>query len=248
MSAEARRQIALLHSRSSLFASQLIQAQRTVTLALETAGTWYVALSGGKDSTCILALTREQAPNILANHSQRQWMLPETREYLDSIPNIRRIAYAGRCETDWAESWDSREAAEAEGCIWLDSKEAISIRGAAEDGAFLGLRMAENGYRRIHLRTMGPLFQNKQSGKWQCNPIGHWSAIDVWAFIESRGIPYNKAYDRLASLGLDLEHQRIGPFAVEGALSYGMLAILKRGWPEVWNAFAARFPEARRYA
>ena len=69
----------------------------------------------------------------------------------------------------------------------------------------------------------------------------------MWAFILSRDIPYNAAYDVLTSLDIPLKYQRIGALAVRSVLGYGQLAILKRGWIDLYNAYVARYPEARLY-
>ena len=69
----------------------------------------------------------------------------------------------------------------------------------------------------------------------------------MWAYIVSTDLDYNKAYDRLEQLGVDPEHQRIGPLATKSVLRYGQLAILKRGWPDLFNRFAAAHPEALNY-
>lgn len=58
---------------------------------------------------------------------------------------------------------------------------------------------------------------------------------------------YNRAYDVLAGLGLPLREQRVGPLAVERAIGYGQLAILRRGWPQLYAAFVAKYPEAASY-
>ena len=82
---------------------------------------------------------------------------------------------------------------------------------------------------------------------WQCNPIAHWTVMDVWAYIHIHAIAYNKAYDILTALRVPLDEQRIGALAQRTVLGYGQLEILKRGWPDLFNRFAARFPEARAY-
>ena len=105
----------------------------------------------------------------------------------------------------------------------------------------------EAGYRRVHLRKNGVLFQAQKTGKWHCNPIAWWSVEDVWAYIFSHQIDYNAAYDKLDDLGLSADEQRIGPLAVERVLGYGQLAILRRGWPEIYRNLVAHFPEVATY-
>lgn len=115
------------------------------------------------------------------------------------------------------------------------------------DGVFLGLREEESNVRRIHLRIMGSMFYCQSDAFYHCNPIHDWSWQDVWAFILTNGIDYNRAYDKLEEMGIEPKNQRIGPLAVERVLQFGQLVILKRGWPDLFNRFAAEHPEARNY-
>jgi 3'-phosphoadenosine 5'-phosphosulfate sulfotransferase (PAPS reductase)/FAD synthetase len=116
------------------------------------------------------------------------------------------------------------------------------------DTVLLGLRQEESAIRRMHLRKFGPLFYSESDKSWHCNPIHDWTWLDVWAYIISNHLDYNRAYDRLEEIGVAPEHQRVGPLAVEQVLGYGQMAILKRGWPELFNRFASEHPEAREYS
>jgi 3'-phosphoadenosine 5'-phosphosulfate sulfotransferase (PAPS reductase)/FAD synthetase len=246
-----RRADALLHARTREYRWRVEAAQRLVSEALATAPSWYIALSGGKDSICVLELVREQAPDTPAVSSVYRWMLLETREYLAGVPNLDRVATCHDHGTGWGRNWESREEAEAAGCRWVGTYARTGTRNIydrPESGVFLGLRADESAAREWKQKTSGPLFPCKRTGKWQSNPILGWTALDVWAFILTRGIRYNRAYDRMEEIGVPLERQRIGPFAVDKVLGYGPLAILKQGWPELWNEYTAAHPEARLYA
>lgn len=245
-----RKDSALLHARTRGFSHRLSVARGIVLDALNACPSWYISLSGGKDSICVLSLVRDVAPDTPAQHSARQWALPETTAYLTRTPHLRYVAYLGFDGTNWAKSWESQEQAEAmySGIKWLEENSEITTRGAPERGVFLGLRCDEAGYRKLNLRTLGPLYDCKKTGKWHCNPISEWSTMDVWAYIYSCGIDYNAAYDRLEELGIEIDRQRIGPLAVESVIGYGQMVMLKRGWPELWNRYANAHPEARQYA
>lgn len=60
-------------------------------------------------------------------------------------------------------------------------------------------------------------------------------------------IEYNAVYDRLAEMSIPRVHWRVAPYAGASALGFGRWAILKQGWPDLFNRFAAEFPEARAY-
>jgi predicted phosphoadenosine phosphosulfate sulfurtransferase len=110
------------------------------------------------------------------------------------------------------------------------------------------LRQDEATHRRLYIQRSGLLHYNERRDAWQCCPLARWSVLDIWTYIHSNSVPYNAAYDVLTRIGIPIAEQRIGPFAVDRALGYGQLAVLRRGWPDLFNRFAARYPEARGYA
>lgn len=246
-----RNAVAALHARTPGFAARVDRARAIVAqaLALEKACAPYVAFSAGKDSTVVLHLVREQAPDAPAVFADDEWNLPETLDLVARTPGCARIA-SRVWHADWFTSWESGEDIPA-GTVWVDAPRRDGLqtygRGQGYDLAFIGLRREESAHRRIHLRKYGPLYFAASDDFWHCNPIHDWSWRDVWAYIVSRQLDYNRAYDVLEALGVPPEHQRIGPLAVERVLGYGQLVILKRGWPELFNRFAAAHPEARSY-
>lgn len=241
----ARRDALKLRAALPEFKRRVVEAQRLIERMLEVASAPYVALSGGKDSTVVRDLVCRQTPDTPCIYVDDEWRLPETDAYLSAIPNLRRVAKRGE-HAEWFTAWDEKKPSDAE---WLgdDYRPDWARATLGYDGCFLGLRIEENTRRRLYLRRYGPLHFNQRRDAWQCSPIAKWSTADVWTYILSRDIPCNTAYDVLERIGVPLEEQRIGPFAVERALGYGQLAILKRGWPDLFNRFAEKYPEARSY-
>lgn len=112
------------------------------------------------------------------------------------------------------------------------------------DGAFIGLR-AEESYNRSRLFFMrGNFYFAKERGAWACHPLEKWTSKDIWAYIVSHGLPYNELYD-LAPEGRELA--RNGAMFGSRSARYGRLAFFKRVYPELFNRFAAEFPEVRLY-
>ena len=243
--------VAELHAQTPLYRNRLTKARAVIREAFEKNPAWYVATSGGKDSSVVLSLVREQYPDVAAVTSLHEWCLPETADYLAQIPCLDLTASGSDHGTGWAPNWEGPQDLPP-GVTWLGAKigekdRTLKNYGRSETGVFLGLRADESAGRRVHLRTLGPLFFSQKNRVWQSSPLAWWSVREVWAYLLTNKITYNRAYDVMDALGIPLEHQRIGPLAVEKVLGYGPLAILKRGWPLLFNTYAAKHPEARAY-
>jgi 3'-phosphoadenosine 5'-phosphosulfate sulfotransferase (PAPS reductase)/FAD synthetase len=249
--AESHRESCLLRARLAGFARLLGRTEAIIREAFSQSARPYVALSGGKDSTVLLSLVREERPDTAAIFSDDEWNFPETMAYLDTVPNLTRAASRVR-HASWFTSWESGPVGLPADTIWLDAKQGDGIpsfaRGRGFDLAFIGLRKEEATYRRLHLCGRGTIFYCHTHQAIECNPLADWKVEDIWAYLLSREIRYNAAYDRMTGLNVPLPEQRVGPFAVEKAVGQGSLAIIKRGWPELWNQFTERYPEASNYA
>ena len=234
-----RDDIAALHARTVMFQNKVDNARKIIRSAFAIDGIRaYVSLSGGKDSTVVYDLVRQYLPSIPAVWSDDEWWLPETIMYIDRLRgsglDVRQIRTTV-IHTDWFEI-----AGDYDGIPGYAKQQDWNL-------VFLGLREEESNVRRMHLRTLGPLFNSRSDRFWHCNPIYNWTWRDIWAYIVSTGIDYNRAYDRLEEIGVEPEYQRIGPFAVDKVLGYGQLVILKKGWPDMYNKFCQAHPEARLY-
>lgn len=240
--------IAALHARLPQFRHKEARALSTVAAWLEQVKQPYVAFSTGKDSTVVLDLVRRLAPETVAIHNDHEWYLPETVEVLRTTANIRRVARSV-WHAEGFTSWAQKPESLPEGIEWSDTSDLRGTWAPAQgfDGAAVGIRADENSYRRVHIRTFGDLFFVKRYRVWHCYPIAWWTTLDVWAYLLSRGLPYNRAYDKMDEAGIPLEQQRIGPFAVDRVLGMGQIALLKRLWPDTYRQFVAAYPEMSAY-
>jgi len=115
------------------------------------------------------------------------------------------------------------------------------------DGVFLGLRSEESYGRRKLAQVRGQLFWQKRDQLWECLPMARWTYLDIWSYILSHDIDYCAVYDKQMRLGLAPEDCRLSYWAGETKRTWGRWAILKRGWPDLFNHLAAEFPEVRGY-
>lgn len=240
----------LAHSRSPAFARRVDEARRALDAWRTVTTRRFVAYSAGKDSEVLLHLARLDEPDLLAVWADDEYNLPETLAQLDRTPNLKRLAatiWHSEDFTAWADG-SARVPSDRE---WVDAigNDGVTpwARRHGYDGVALGLRAGESAARRKSAARRG-LAYGHSSGIARCCPLAWWSDRDVWAYLVSREIPYNAAYDRLRELGAPPRAQRIGPYSVERALWAGMLGWLRLGWPAEFERFAQAHPEARRYA
>lgn len=245
------RKLFLAHAKTAAFDRKVEQAERIIWRWLDKCASPYVRFSGGKDSTVMLHLVRRIAPDSPAMFTHDEYVLPETMEFVDTTENLRKIAYTNP-HAPWFTAWRDGPVNLPPDVEWVETGEAKDTAAIYQDrydhdGVAIGSRADENKTRRAYLKAKGPLFKVHSRNVWQCYPVAWWTDRDIWAYLLSRRVPYNKAYDKLSEMGVPLRERRVGPLAVEGPARRGAIAILKQGWPDLFDRFAARYPEARRY-
>lgn len=237
----------LSRARTAPFARLETAALATIERFLSICPRAYLSYSAGKDSEVLLHLARRVAPGLVAVVSDDEFSLPETLARLGEVSNLTRIA--GRIRhAEWFTAWQDGPVNLPEGTEWVDAEHNDGLgtwaRQHGYGGALIGIRAQESPARRIALRRIG-LVHQLQSGMWHCYPLGWWTTDDIWAYLARYDVPYNRAYDRMAEIGVPLRERRIGPFAPDIKQPSRVLAWLRAGWPREYARFAARFPEAK---
>lgn len=239
----------LLYAKLPVFTRRINRARKRIAEWLSLVDKPYIAFSTGKDSTCILNLVRRQAPDIPAVYFDADCAYPESYELLGNTENI--IIF----KTDESllqtfhrfgglDAGPELERETMKTTVWGPIKRLI-IKYSF-DGICYGLRTEENPKTRgLHAKLRGPIFQYKRDGLWACQPIYDWKYMDVWAYIFSNELKYCAVYDKLWAA--PIEDQRLSYWAGETKRRYGRWAWLKKNYPDLFNRFAAEFPEARGY-
>lgn len=240
----------LSYAMSRRYQGRLDYSRRIVEEFLEKARNPYVAYSTGKDSTCMAALIWEQAPDTPGVYFDAQCAFPESTELLDRMQAAGRKIIRYPCEP-FLETLQRAGGPTSPKCERETMLSTVyrPIRALLKehsfDGVALGLRADESVYRRMMARKYGPLFWQKRDQLWECNPVIWWSWQDVWAYILSSALDYNRAYDRMGEM--PERARRISYWAGETGRTHGRWAWLRQNYPQLWNQFVALFPEVSQY-
>jgi len=207
----------------------------------------YISFSGGKDSLAALHLVREQDPSCPAVYWDADCAFPEVEDLIKQTPHCTKYPCAEPFLDTLARfglhAGQDLENETMKTTVYTPVSAYIAETGV--DGAAYGLRMAESRGRRMNGLTKGAVFFAKGYGVTMCQPVFQWSYDDVWAYIVSKNVPYCGTYDRMWDM--PEKEQRISYWAGESNRQNGRWVWLKRNYPDLFNRFAARFPEARAY-
>ncbi len=236
----------LAHSRTAGFMRRVREAEGLIAEALRQRSGWSIGFSGGKDSTVVLDLVRRLAPETPVCWLDDGWDYPETLRFIAETEDrlgihILRIT-SEATSPFWARVPYPGDAPHYEHPSDMDFQ---TWRRAYH--SFIGVRAQESGARRIHLRSHTPIYYSAEWGHWTCCPLARWRHEDVWAYIASRDLAYNRVYDRLAELGVPLQYRRVGPLTAWMVWDRGTLAVLRAGWSDLYNRFVAALPQVAKY-
>ncbi len=215
----------------------------------------YVAFSGGKDSLASLVLTREIYPEIPVVFFDSDLEYPENREYIYQIADILDLnltvipASQSLLTLVVSHGWFSHEA---EGELTEDLYEVKIERPSriAHDqfGRYRiwGLRMDESKGRRMLLakhRGITPYVD----GRIGIAPLWDWRSEQVKRYLNSKKLPVNPVYQKLAELGVEEKDQRVGMMFEGSNLDFGRMTWLKRGWPQTYDRIRSLMPRVEEY-
>lgn len=183
------------HSETAAYRDALDGARSLITSALLQSERPYVAYSGGKDSTAMLHLVLQCAPDCEVMHWDygRHYIPRELHEELVGIP-ARIGARALRVETSAEYDRLGRTAQNVMGREMI-GKLLPAMAAEGFDLSFVGLRRQESTKRRLRVdaeRMVGPIPE--------CWPLRDWTWQDVWAYIVANGLPYLSVYDERCEL------------------------------------------------
>lgn len=240
----------LAHARTAGFARRVQAARACIAWTLEQCRRPYVAFSAGKDSSALLFLVREAAPEIQARFL-RSGETTQLHRNVDAVlawwagqgARVETILVDRVWAPEWLEATFDEQRRAGRGDL-----ERLLIR-PEDDGLFLGLRRDESTRRRIALarREQTPLgrlpvrtIQPLGRPLLRAAPLADWTTQDVGALIALHGLPLLDAY---AAEGLET---RTTARLTGTAVGREALARLRARDPRGWAELVARFPELGR--
>ena len=249
-----------LHAELKEFKAKVQRSLLLIQKAVARSKRPYVACSWGKDSICLLHLVASQRPgvDVIYVHCGEYDDWPGTEELMEKYKAMLPITVHVAEAMSVVETYrlvghfyvfPSTPAERAADAAYNRAFFRAIIGKARELGcdlAFIGLTKEESKIRRRLLERRGALFYSRTHKMWECFPLADWTGRDVWAYIFAHNLPYLELYD----LAPDREKARNGAMfaaTIRGGGYFGQLALLKRMYPELFNRFAAEFPEVRCY-
>lgn len=155
-------------------------------------GVGYASTSWGKDSTVVshlVALTGLPIPLVWVRVDR--WENPDCDHvrdaFLDMHPHMRDQYHEITVPASAARWWDPEAESQKTGQRTMTGgfNQAAKDHGARH---ISGIRGEESRMRRMVQARWGDMSEGA------CRPIGEWTAIDVFAYLYSRGLPVHPAY------------------------------------------------------
>ncbi len=243
----------LAHARVRGFQARVARALAVIETAARL-GRIGVSYSGGKDSTVTLHLVRQVQPDAPAAFFDSGCEYPGTYEMVEhyaATTILPQMTLVEMCKYGGYWGYPTPTDAQAEFDFFsflVAEPSARFVEACGIDVLAMGLRGQESAGRRISARRNGVLYQVRSTGLWHLCPLADWSGNDVWAYIASRGLRYNPAYDRMAELGVPRRQWRVGMLL--GMTKPGLqerYGWLRQAYPELFYRLAQDFPKILGY-
>lgn len=246
----------LPHSRTPRFRERVAESLRILD-ELPKLGAPLVSTSWGKDSAALVHLAQRAWGEAKCLHLASPFRLPGDEAPRSAVPVGDLFELSGSSPEEYL-AWVRDVGLPHERSV---SGQAAAVQGLKKDPALdfaeengfavmvLGMRASENERRRgTSLRTRGHTYKLKR-GIWISNPLAWWSPRDVWAYIASEGVPYNRRIYDAETHGLTRETIRnTGVFSTDGASERGRIAWLRLHFPAEFASLSRLFPEMTSYA
>jgi len=228
----------LLHAKDADYQKRIENARLAIEMAYDSHRKFYASWSGGKDSSVMLRLILDLSPTIPVLYMQSGYALPETEDYILRMKDEWNLNLTIiHAEIDYIElckefGLPHQRTAATQKAIVKSIKKSVGSHWAIQErfsGMFWGLRAEESKSRKQAMKY-GKHGLLGNDGILRVSPISDLSSIDIWAFIFSTCMPYNKLYDR-ENCGFTRETLRNTGWLSTDGENYGRLEWLRKNYP-----------------
>ena len=171
---------------------EMADRARGVIRDFVAAGPCYASTSWGKDSTVLAHLVATCGVDVpLVWVRVERWenpdCLPVRDQFLAQFPQMRPLYEEIEVEATAPRWWET--GAEDSSSAARTSRGGFTIAESRHGARHIsGIRAEESRVRRIAQARWG------DASERACRPIGEWSAVDVFAYLERFGLPVHPAY------------------------------------------------------
>lgn len=242
-----------LNATLDVYKRRLERAKGVINDALSLGIRWYIAWSGGKDSTVLAHLVNSICPNIEIWSEKDDCDFPEEMGYIKSV--AERYNFNLKIVTPAVSLWDEIEKGGIDICEDLHSRgtelsdtyfySEVAKQEALFDGVFLGLRMEESRGRKWNFKKRGHIYQ-RSNKKWTCIPLAQWTATDIFSYLVINEIPILDIYYKTKFVNAP-EEIRKAWYLPSARANKGFCVWLKYYYPELYNKLMNKFSEVKSY-
>lgn len=234
------------------------KAMQVVREVVERAPRAYVACSGGKDSTALVALA------AACGSSPRVMSVKDDLDFPGEEEHVRGLCVALGLDVDVLhppyslQDWLKRQGKhlpadeDFHGRGSVFSADAFySVvdayrRSQGSPGVYLGLRKDESYGRLMNRVTRGPIYE-KADGEVVCQPLCDWTGMDVFAYLFEHDLPILPVY-RCCRFHESPERIRKSWWLPGAHSRKGGMVWLKAYWPSLYGRLCEILPDASRLA
>ena len=241
--------------REDLYEDRMLRTLNRIRGALARCSHPYVAYSGGKDSTLVLALTlmaggHEHPGGLVVAYTDDEILLPQhvdhvarTAAAVDVMPGVQFVHYSGgSVHAGWHRPWREEPfwRPQPPEMQWVPKSGMLSreARALGYDLCLLGRRAGESARRAEQLLRTGGV--SVQHGVTVVDPIWDWTHDHVWDCLhrlrKAADVEWCPVYDILQQeVGWHRDKCRVGPVPLMGKNE------LEIAWPDMYAALVRRY-------
>lgn len=213
----------------------------------------YGSISGGKDSTCIMDLLYKLDNNFQFVTEKDDMDFPEEIPYINSfIPKGYKIDIITPPIKLWdvINEYNFCEDIHSKGTNFSDQFFYGLLKKYQKDNEYkavvLGLRAEESKGRLMNFKKNGHIYYNKTWHQIVCQPIAHWLAKDVFAYLFSENLPILPVYF-MSKFVESPENIRKSWILPSAQTNEGQAIWLKYYYPELFQKLCKKMPKLRSY-